>query len=509
MEKQKGGGEGKKFNMKEKMAAAREFMTDVVKNKKIREAKRKGVGNWVELMIEAKGAWPNNPHKQIAYLFAKGKVIAATGIKRESADKTRQDMSEHLFKAVRELKEVGMPIRNVSELDSKHVMALIKKWEATPLEWKTIEVRVSSLRRVLDFLNKPNIIPKRGAFHKWLDENGVTVHHSRKSRDSETSKAWTAHGVDPQEVMDRVNEGDPLIGLLMELQLAFGLRKQESYKLEPRSSDEGMRLYIWQGAKGGRARPIDFDDDPMIAEWQRDLLERAKVFALKHPQRRLSVPGLTDDQMNSRFNNVMIKYGVTQKELGVTAHGLRHEFAARRFSAASGLPPQNVGTVPASVYVEQKENVKAARIKTSEALGHWREDITTSYVGSTSKLQKLSRQRMDTWVRRFEDDADLMGEIAKIDVKNLWLVGKAGNGLVMQPNTPLEVQVCFNSLDDQVWSRMDKLEQRMVLSLGRPVRVSIVRNDVTPGDALEIFVPKTGMGMAVGGNEPVKSADAA
>src|SRR5439155_1446727 len=59
---------------------------------------------------------------------------------------------------------------------------------------------------------------------------------------------------------------------------------------------------------------------------QRAALERALPFA-SHPSSHLGHPGLTLKQCLKRFDNVMRKAGVTKKELGVTAHGLRHQFA--------------------------------------------------------------------------------------------------------------------------------------------------------------------------------------
>lgn len=434
-------------SMKARLDDARDFMADRQKGKKKREDLRRAVGSWAGLMQEAQTNWPGNAKRQLSYMFGKGDVVAATGTKRTAAEKTVTAMAETIFKAMVDLKDEGMGVRNVSEIGKKHALALIQHWEKGGLTWKTIQTKISFLRRFLDYLNKPRVIPTKGELYKWLDDNGIKVHHSRGSRISEVSQSWTCKGISPEKVIKELAEEEPLVALLLELQLAFGLRKKESYSLEPRSSDEGMRLYIWQGAKGGRPRPIDFDEDQRVAEWQRDLLERAKVFALKHPQRRLCSPDKTGTQMNARINYVLQKYKITRKGLGVTAHGLRHEYAGRRFSAMSGLPPQAEGTAPASAYVEQKEKVKEARIKTSEQLGHWREDITSSYLGSTTRLQKLSKQRMADWLRVFENSPEVMRELQAAELAKCWLVGKAGMGLVMMPDAKLELSIAVKSFD--------------------------------------------------------------
>lgn len=97
-----------------------------------------------------------------------------------------------------------------------------------------------------------------------------------------------------------------------------------------------------------------------------------------------------------------------------------------------------------------------------------------------------------------------MQDIVKTNVKRLWLVGKVGSGLVLMPDAPVDVQVCFKSLDDQVWHHLDILEQRLTMHLGRLVRVSVVRKDFTPDRALEIFIPKASGG---GGGEAPQEND--
>jgi len=59
---------------------------------------------------------------------------------------------------------------------------------------------------------------------------------------------------------------------------------------------------------------------------QRSALDLALQFAL-HPSSHLGHPGLSLKQSLKRFDNVMQKAGITKRQLGVTAHGLRHQFA--------------------------------------------------------------------------------------------------------------------------------------------------------------------------------------
>jgi len=484
----------KSLSMKERLESSRQSMRSIMEGKKPidnRETKRKQVGKLVGRLQEAQAKYPNNAIRQVHLILSKGKLMAATGREREVSEKSMTDMGNTLSRAAVELKKAGMPIQNIGEIGKKHVLALIKHWESKGNKWKTMETKISNLRRFCDLINKAGAIPTREKLHQWLDDNGVKVHQTRHGRIAETSHAWTANGVSPQKVIEDIREKEPMFALLLELQLAFGLRKDESISIEPRASDEGSMMVITKGTKGGRARTVDFDADPVVAEWQRDLVERAKVVAMKHPQRRLCKPGLTNKQMQSWVANQATKYGITQKKLGVTMHGLRHEFVSRVFSQRCGLPPPAEGAIPAEVYEQNAEAVKEARLYVSEQVGHWREDITSSYLGSTPRLKKLARERMKEWVNRIEGNPNVMREITKSGVDRFWLVGKAGLGLVMLPETPLAVMVYIKSHDVDSLARVNHLQDRLIQEFARKVSISIMTGvEDVPDDGLEIHIPK-------------------
>lgn len=456
-----------------------------------RNAKRRSVGSWLKLSIQAQEQFKDNLQRQLSYLFEHGDVIPAIGRQRQASDITITAFSDTMFRSMKELNEEKATVRNVSELSKKHVLVLIKRWERTGITWKTIETRVSFIRRFLDYLNKPDVIPVRASLYIWLSLNGVKIHDTRKSRITDASKSWTSKGVNPQEIIKKVSEQDLLIGTLLELQVAFGLRIHESYCLEPRAADEGNKLVITKGTKGGRPRTVDFDVNPVINEWQRDLIERAKVLAQKHPQRRLTSPGRSDKQMRGYFNRTLVKCGVTMKELGVTSHGLRHEFAARVFTGQSGLPPQAESSMPVSEYKSKAEEVKEARLYTSEQLGHWREDITSSYLGSTPRLDKLTRQRMQSWIDRFQNNPELLNVLTNAGVQTCFIVGRAGMGLPMIPGTKLELRIKLKTLNEEAMRGLDRIKLKIQAEFGLDASIGVNTNDDTPTDALEIFMPKS------------------
>jgi integrase len=120
-------------------------------------------------------------------------------------------------------------------------------------------------------------------------------------------------------------------------------------------------LRIERGTKGGRLRFVAIRNRE-----RHSALERALPFA-PHPSSHLGHPGLTLKQSLKRFDNVMRKAGVTKKELGVTAHGLRHQFAQE--APASG------GDECADPAI-----LNAALLEIARQLGHNRTAITRTYL---------------------------------------------------------------------------------------------------------------------------------
>jgi integrase len=92
-------------------------------------------------------------------------------------------------------------------------------------------------------------------------------------------------------------------------------------------------------------------------------------------------PGLSLKQSLKRFDNVMQKVGITKRQLGVTAHGLRHQFAHEFHVELTGVQaPVRGGDVCAD-----PETLKAALLEIARQLGHSRPQITNVYLGSPAR----------------------------------------------------------------------------------------------------------------------------
>jgi integrase len=117
---------------------------------------------------------------------------------------------------------------------------------------------MSNLRWWARVVNKQNVIARSNDFY------GIPDRHYGSTG---TAKARTLD----QEKLDQIK--DPHVRMSLQLQAAFGLRREEALKIKPRQADEGQHLRLQASwTKGGKERTI-----PIRTEQQRQLLEQAKV----------------------------------------------------------------------------------------------------------------------------------------------------------------------------------------------------------------------------------------
>jgi integrase len=170
---------------------------------------------------------------------------------------------------------------------------------------------------------------------------------------------------------------DPYTVLSLRLQEAFGLRREESIKLQPVWADRGDVLRLkasW--TKGGKEREV-----PILTEAQRAVLDDAKqwvesVKGTACATRSLIPEGMSyRDQLN-RFKAQTAKAGINR------VHGLRHQYAQRRYQQLTGWKaPAAGGPTSKQLSAEQKALDWQARLVVSRELGHEREQITSVYLG--------------------------------------------------------------------------------------------------------------------------------
>jgi len=162
---------------------------------------------------------------------------------------------------------------------------------------------------------------------------------------------------------------DVHVRMSLELQQAFGLRREEAIKFVPSYADRGEHLTLkasW--TKGGKARDI-----PIRTEAQREVLNRAHQLAGR---------GSLIPANRNYVQQLRIYEGHTSRAGLSKLHGLRHAYAQQRYHELTGLPcPAAGGPVSAELTPAQKVIDTAARLTISQELGHEREAVTAIYLG--------------------------------------------------------------------------------------------------------------------------------
>ncbi|MBQ1767159.1 MAG: integrase domain-containing protein [Aquincola sp.] len=253
----------------------------------------------------------------------------------------------------------------------------------------TIPTYYSHLKTFTRWIGKPKLLKPIRAY---FDDPALY----RRSGITTNDKSWRALGVDLASVIRDVVDYDVHAAASLWLMLAFGLRFKESLMLRPHvdvatacqakgdsgsggNDESGAVQYLdtHRGTKGGRQRYVPIDDA---------LCRHAIAYAChvaKGRQGSVSDPNLTLVQALRRLRYVMERFGITKRDLRVVPHGLRHQFAASRYTERTGaLPPVAGGPGVAP------DADSAARQHVSALLGHGRPQITNAYLGQSAAMRR-------------------------------------------------------------------------------------------------------------------------
>lgn len=275
---------------------------------------------------------------------------------RDGSYKTQADRERILLMIGRQLNEMGYRMNQAGSLRSKHIDALVQRWKEETLSPGSMKNRMSALRWVAGKINKQNIMARTNEAYGIAERCFVT--NVDKGRDLTPG--------------DLAAVEDPFTQMSLQLQAAFGLRREESIKFQPGFADRGDCLVLkpsW--TKGGRVREI-----PIRTEAQRQLLDEAKVLAALTPRGSLIMRDTYVEQLHV-FKYQCAKAGIHH------VHGHRHRYAQRRYQELTGWRcPALGGRRARTLSDDAKAQDRAARLKISAELGHGRAHVTAVYLGS-------------------------------------------------------------------------------------------------------------------------------
>lgn len=281
---------------------------------------------------------------------------------------TRHDRGNIIKFAFAQLWQLGYRLDTPRSLGGRHIQALMKRWDEEGIAVITLHNRLSSLRTYASWIGKDGMVMDIGEYLPKRDLRRTTV--------AKHNRAWLPNGVDPRDIIARARELNERLALILSLQEAFGLRAKEAIEMRPAYClvESGKAIEIYEGTKGGRLRRIEIDTD-----YKRQVFEWARQVAATNRTGRVRWPELTWRQAQRRFYYLLSKLGVTRRDLGVTSHGLRHQYAQDKYEDLAGVPSPIAGADPKQV---DPDLHREANIQVARDLGHGRAQVSNSYYGS-------------------------------------------------------------------------------------------------------------------------------
>jgi site-specific recombinase XerC len=272
---------------------------------------------------------------------------------RDGSHATQRDRERVLTLIADQLHALGFRGMNSRSLKPKHVEALLKQWRREDLSVGTIKNRMAAMRWWAQKVDRQNVIARSN------DHYGIP----ERTFIASVSKAKSVEATDIDKVRDHH------VRMSLELQSAFGLRREEVIKFAPSYADKGDHLLLkpsW--TKGGKARVI-----PVRTAEQRDVLDRAH---------RLAGGGsLIPSERNYRQQLRVYERHTANAGLS-KLHGLRHQYAQTRYEELTGWKAPAAGGPPArTLKTEQWTLDREARLTISRELGHERPAIVAVYCG--------------------------------------------------------------------------------------------------------------------------------
>ncbi|WP_130910764.1 phage integrase N-terminal domain-containing protein [Pseudomonas sp. Sample_9] len=271
---------------------------------------------------------------------------------RDGSHNTQADRIRSLGLIARQLREVGFRQMKAPSLKGKHVQALLDRWQGEGLSVGTIKNRLAHLRWWAEKIGKAGILPADNTQLGVAERCFVTNFSKAQELGTDLGKITDVH-----------------VRMSLRLQSAFGLRREEAIKFQPKYADQGDHILLkgsW--TKGGRDRSV-----PITTSQQRDVLNAAHQLA----ETGSLIPAQkTYIQQRNTYDGQCKAAGLSHM------HGLRHHYAQSRYVALTGWKAPAAGGISSKELTSmQRSQDRTARQIISRELGHERTQITATYLG--------------------------------------------------------------------------------------------------------------------------------
>ncbi|MGG2041483.1 integrase domain-containing protein [Burkholderia gladioli] len=294
--------------------------------------------------------------------------------KRALSIKTQEYRATSICKAFVELREGGFAVQTPWSLRTKHVEYLVGRWVKDGQSGGTIENKLTYLRALAQWMGKDNLV---GTLGDYVDRREAGLARSYVATED---KSWAANGVDAVGKIEEIAGTCPCTAVQLKLQAAFGLRVEESFMLRPVEAVRNPRtLTVTRGTKGGRPREVPIERKIAILE------EAAR---LSNGVTGSTIPtGRTLKQWRDWYYYVLAKHGVTKGGIGVTSHGLRHQYLQTLYEQIAEVPAPIKGSSSRPTPGAHED----AKRRVVEAAGHSRPSKANAYLSTFARQTELRK----------------------------------------------------------------------------------------------------------------------
>ena len=147
---------------------------------------------------------------------------------RDGSYATQQNRERQLSLMADQLYELGYRAMNARSLKPKHVEALLRRWQGEGLSIGTLKNRMAALRWWAHKADRRHVVARSNDHYGIPERSFVSTESKAKQVD--------------RTALERVR--DPHVRMSLELQQAFGLRREEAIKFRPSYADRGDRLVL-------------------------------------------------------------------------------------------------------------------------------------------------------------------------------------------------------------------------------------------------------------------------
>ncbi|MEW8024870.1 MAG: phage integrase N-terminal domain-containing protein [Candidatus Thiodiazotropha sp.] len=272
---------------------------------------------------------------------------------RDGSFTTQRDRERLLTQIADQLHDLGYRHMSAQSLKPKHIEALVKNWQDKELSAGAMKNRLAVIRWWAQKVNRQNVVA-RSNDHYGVPNRQFVANESK------------ARSVKAEE-LGKIR--DARVRMSLELQQAFGLRREEAIKFIPDYADRGDHIVLKESwTKGGKARAI-----PVRIDKQRAALDRA---------RRLAGKGSLIPSAKNYRQQLRVYEAETSRAGLSRMHGLRHAYAQNRYEELTGWRAPAAGGPPVKALTPERKLIdQQARLTISQELGHEREEITSVYLG--------------------------------------------------------------------------------------------------------------------------------